>query len=167
MSFMSRITNVIIKERERVDVTFLKYSLLSIHGYLLWYIPLQWRYNGRDCVSKHQPQGCLLSHLFRRRSNNTSKLRVTGLCAGNSPVTGEFPTQMVSNAENVSLWWRHHTCIPYNNTGLQQIVGCLIIFVVVIVVVAVVVVVGVVIVVVVMVVVIVEVAVAVAAKIVC
>ena len=38
----------------------------------------------------------------------TVKLRVTGLCAGNSPVTGEFPAQMASNAENVSIWWRHH-----------------------------------------------------------
>ena len=38
----------------------------------------------------------------------TSKLRVTGLCAGNSPVTGEFPAQMASKAENVSIWWRHH-----------------------------------------------------------
>ena len=37
----------------------------------------------------------------------TSKLRVTGLCAGNSPVTGEFPAQMASKAENVSMWWRH------------------------------------------------------------
>ena len=36
------------------------------------------------------------------------KLRVTGLCAGNSPGTGEFPAQMASNAENVSIWWRHH-----------------------------------------------------------
>ena len=26
----------------------------------------------------------------------------------NSPVTGEFPAQMASNAENVSIWWRHH-----------------------------------------------------------
>ena len=33
-----------------------------------------------------------------------SKLRVTGLCAWNSPGTGEFPTQMASNAENVSIW---------------------------------------------------------------
>ena len=49
-----------------------------------------------------------LNHLFTRRSKNTSKLRVTGLCAGNSPVTGEFPTQKASNAENVSIWWRHH-----------------------------------------------------------
>ena len=37
-----------------------------------------------------------------------SKLRVTGLCEGKSPVTGEFPTQMASNAENVSIWWRPH-----------------------------------------------------------
>ena len=37
-----------------------------------------------------------------------SKLRVTGLCEGNSPGTGEFPAQMASNAENVSIWWRHH-----------------------------------------------------------
>ena len=36
------------------------------------------------------------------------KLRVTGICEGNSPVTGEFPTQSTSNAENVSIWWRHH-----------------------------------------------------------
>ena len=28
--------------------------------------------------------------------------------AGNSPVTGEFPAQMASNAENVSIWWRHY-----------------------------------------------------------
>ena len=27
---------------------------------------------------------------------------------GNSPVTGEFPAQMASNAENVSIWWRQH-----------------------------------------------------------
>ena len=44
----------------------------------------------------------------RHRSKQTSKLRVTGLCMGNSPVTGEFPAQMASNAENVSIWWRHH-----------------------------------------------------------
>ena len=37
----------------------------------------------------HQPRGCLLNRLFGRRSKKTSKLRLTGLCAGNSPVTGE------------------------------------------------------------------------------
>ena len=38
----------------------------------------------------------------------TSKLRVTGLCTGSSPVTGEYFVQSASNAENVSIWWRHH-----------------------------------------------------------
>ena len=33
----------------------------------------------------------------------TSKLRVTGLCAGNSPEAGEFPAQRASYAENVSF----------------------------------------------------------------
>ena len=60
-----------------------------------------------------------LSRLFRRRSKKTSKLRVTGLCAGNSPVTGEFPAQMASNAENFSIddviinhcsWYNHKMC---------------------------------------------------------
>ena len=69
---------------------------------------LQWRHNGHDSVSNHQPHDCLLNRLFRRRSKKTLKLRVTGLCAGNSPGTGEFTAQMASNAENVSIWWRHY-----------------------------------------------------------
>ena len=59
-------------------------------------------------ASIHQPHDCLLNCSFRRRSKKTSKLRVTGLCAGNSSGTGEFPAQMASNSENVSIWWRHH-----------------------------------------------------------
>ena len=75
----------------------------------LWLkITLQWRYNGRDCASNHQRLYCFLNRLFKARSKKTSKLRVTGLCEGNSPVTGEFPAQMASNAVNVSIWWRHH-----------------------------------------------------------
>ena len=69
---------------------------------------LRWRHNDHAGVSNHQPHGCLLNRLFRHKSKKTSKLRVTGLCAGNSPGTGEFPAQMASYAENVSIWWRHH-----------------------------------------------------------
>ena len=61
-----------------------------------------------SAVAFHQPHECLLNRLFGRRSKETSKLRVTGLCVGNSPGTGEFPAQRASNAENVSIWWRHH-----------------------------------------------------------
>ena len=70
--------------------------------------PLRWRQNGRDIVSNHQPHDCLPNRLFRRRSKKISRLRVTGLCVENSAGTGEFPAQMASNAENVSIWWRHH-----------------------------------------------------------
>ena len=66
------------------------------------------RHNGCDGISNHQHYDRLLNHSFRRRSKKTSKLRVTGLCAGNSPVTGEFPAQRASDAENASIWWRHH-----------------------------------------------------------
>ena len=68
---------------------------------------LQWRHNERDGVSNHQPNDCLLNRLFGCKSRKTSKFRVTGLCVGNSPVTGEFPAQRASHAENVSIWWRH------------------------------------------------------------
>ena len=69
---------------------------------------LQWRHNGHDGVSNHQPHECVFNRAFRRRSKRTSKLCFAGFCAGNSAVTGEFPAQRASNAENVSIWWRHH-----------------------------------------------------------
>ena len=60
---------------------------------------LQWRHNERDGVSNDRRLGFLLNHLFRGRSKKTSKLRVTGLCEGNSPVNGEFPAQRASKGE--------------------------------------------------------------------
>ena len=94
---------------------------------------LQWHHNEGDSVSNHQPHDCLLNRLFERTSKKTSNLCVTGLCAGNSPGTGEFPAQTASNAENVSIWWRHHVCVsdlgqhyfrywlfPYSGNYLDQ-----------------------------------------------
>ena len=88
----------------------------SVTGYQIWrlYIifeainALHWRHNEPDGVSNHQPRDCLLNYLFRFRSKKISKLRVTGLCAENSPGTGEFSAQKGSNAENVFIWWSHH-----------------------------------------------------------
>ena len=93
-------------------------------------VSLQWRHNGHDSISNHQPHNRLLNRLFRRRSKKISKLRVTGLCSGNSPETGEFPVQMASNAENVSIWWCHpaYTCLdrPYDlgENGASAIMEC-------------------------------------------
>ena len=88
--------------------TLLSLIRLMMHNPCKLWVTLQWHHNGCDNVSNHQPHDCVLNRLFGRRSKKTSKLRVTGLCAGNSPGTGEFPAQMASNAENVSIWWRHH-----------------------------------------------------------
>ena len=92
----------------RVDVSNIITVLIYHEEFPEWDITLQWRHNGRDGVSNHQPDHCLFNRLFRRISKKTPKLRVTGFCEGNSPVTGEFPAQRASNAENVSIWWRHH-----------------------------------------------------------
>ena len=72
-------------------------------------LSLQWRLNKRRDVSNHQPHDCLLNRLFRRRLRKTWKLRVTGLCAGNSTVIDEFPAQRASGAENVSIWCAWHS----------------------------------------------------------
>ena len=89
---------------------------------------LQWHHNERDGISNHQPHDRLLKSLFRPRSRKTSKLHVTCLSEGNSPVTGEFPTKRASNAEKVSISQRHHVmlaeavmpmsfCEGYKETG--------------------------------------------------
>ena len=43
--------------------------------------------------------------------------------AGNSPGTGEFPAQIASIAENVSIWWRHHAefCMRSHEKGRNQL----------------------------------------------
>ena len=91
---------------------------------------LQWRHSEHDGVSNHQPHDCLLNRLFRHKSKKTSKLRVTDLCAENSPVTSEFPAYRASNTENVSIWWRHHdwpsqrnSLRPSNAIGPQGILS--------------------------------------------
>ena len=80
---------------------------------------IQWRHNERECVSNHQPHDCLLNRLFKR-SKDTSKFRVTGLCTGISPVTGEFPARRASNAENASIWWRHHVVTVFHRKGSEE-----------------------------------------------
>ena len=79
----------------------------EINRHATW-TTLHRRYNGRDRVSNHGLHDCLHKRLFRCWSKKTSKFRFTGIWAGNSPVTGEFPAQRASNEENVSIWWRYH-----------------------------------------------------------
>ena len=59
------------------------------HAFRWGMTSLQLRHNERDGVSNHRRIHCLLNCWFRHRSNKISKLRVTGLCVGKSPVTGD------------------------------------------------------------------------------
>ena len=74
------------------------------------HFPLQWRYNGHDDVSN---QHCLDCSLFTQTfvqaqiKENTKAMRHRTLW-GEFTGSGEFPSQMDSNAENFSIWWRHH-----------------------------------------------------------
>ena len=92
---------VVIRNRNKVPIPCSSWSTTSImakplskamsidmdirHLVVITHRTLHWRHNDHDGVWNHQPHGCLLKCLFRRRSKKTSKLRVTGLCVGNSP----------------------------------------------------------------------------------
>ena len=70
----------------------------------------QWRHDGHDSVSNHQPHDCLLnrySGTHQKKHQSSASLTFTG--------TDEFPAQMASNADNVSIWWRHHENGPLNH----------------------------------------------------
>ena len=61
---------------------------------------LQWRHKERNGVSNHQPHECLVNRLFKAQIKENIKAPRHWPC--------EFPAQRASNAENVSIWWRHH-----------------------------------------------------------
>ena len=65
-------------------------------------LTLEWCHNERNVVSNRQPHDCLLYIKAPRH----------WFCEGNSPVTCEFTAERASNAENVSIWWRHHVFQP-------------------------------------------------------
>ena len=115
---------IIVEEDTEGRKASLSHSELKWKRLVLFYLTegnsLQWRHNERNGVSNHQPHDCLLNRLFRRISKKPSKLRVTGLCVWNLPVTGEFPAQRASNAEKVSIWWCQHVGQLYAMCSRQQ-----------------------------------------------
>ena len=83
-----------------------KATLMNMDKYFMWIHYERLRNHNK---AKHNKTVCIFLGIYCR-SKKTSMLRVTGPCAGNSPVTGEFPAQRASNEENVSIWWHHHGC---------------------------------------------------------
>ena len=92
--------------------------------------PLQWRHNDHDGVSNHQPHCCLLNCLFRRGSKKTSKLRVTGLCVGNSlgpvnsPNKGPVTLKMFPFDDVIMTSQKTISSRIDEPTNYQEILGC-------------------------------------------
>ena len=89
----------------------------------LWYISLNnWLHYSDALMSTMASQitgvSIFTQPFVQAHIKETSKLRVTGLCERNSPVTGEFLTQRASNAENVSIWWRHHYSLNLSHASI-------------------------------------------------
>ena len=57
------------------------------------------------------------SIVYSGADQKNSKFHVTGLCVGNSPITGEFPAQRASNAENVAITYPFRS----DNTSLANL----------------------------------------------
>ena len=81
--------------------------------------PLQWRHNEHDGVSNHQP------HDFYSTAYSGTDESKHQSSASLAFVTGDFPAQRASNAENVSIWWRHHdvvvVCKYFTSPALRAI----------------------------------------------
>ena len=78
-------------------------------------VALQWRNNGHDCVSNHQLYDCIQAQI----KENTKTPRHWPLC-------GEFTGTGTKgqDAENISIWWRHHGKWRLICTGSHSIVVC-------------------------------------------
>ena len=79
-----------------------------MHNFTESVITLEWRHNGHDDVSNHQPHdfySTVYSDADQRKHQSSASLAFV-------PVFSEFPSQSASNAENVSIWWRHHARVP-------------------------------------------------------
>ena len=89
---------------------------------------LQWRHNERDGVSNHRRRHCLLNRWFWCRSTKTSKLCITGLCAGNSPVIGEFSAKKGQEHGKcfhlMTSSWVYENSWIYNTGSYRNISKC-------------------------------------------
>ena len=116
---------------DRYDLHDRDLSIISFDVRGTWKVPanrcitLLWRHNGCSSVSNHQPHDCLLNRLLRRRSKKTSKLRVTGFCAGNhrGPVNSphKWPvTRKMLPFDDVIMICCYHRAVDQNTLSQLQ-----------------------------------------------
>ena len=70
--------------------------------------PLHWRHNGRWRLKSPAAPLFTQSFIQAQIKENIKAPRHWPLCV---EFTNEFPAQMINNAENVSIRWRHHASV--------------------------------------------------------
>ena len=91
---------------------------LSIHAltFAEHALTSQWRHNGCDSVSKSPASRLFTQPFIQTQIKENIKAPCHWPLCGEFTGTGEFPAQMASNAENVSIWWRYHAvCLWMRN----------------------------------------------------
>ena len=76
---------------------------------------LHWRHNECPGASNHRHFHCLFNHLFRRAHQVKHQS-----CALLAFMRGIHRWQRASNAENVSIWWRHHLLTQSQRSMLKD-----------------------------------------------
>ena len=75
--------------------------------WITWSFTLGWTSSGRLQRWRLKSPRLFTQPFVQAQIKETPKLRVSGLCNGNAPVTGGFPSQRASNAENFPFDRRH------------------------------------------------------------
>ena len=83
----------------------------------------QWRHNERDRVASQITSltivySTVYSGVDQRKHQRSALLAFVRRI--HPSVTGEFPAQKASNAENISIWWRHHIYDLANLTNVSE-----------------------------------------------
>ena len=83
----------------------------------------QWRHNERDRVASQITSltivySTVYSGVDQRKHQRSALLAFVRRI--HASVTGEFPAQKASNAENISIWWRHHIYDLANLTNVSE-----------------------------------------------
>ena len=71
------------------------------------------RSHEHHAISDHKPPKCLFDSLCRLTSKKHHRSTLLALCEGNPSATSGFPSQCMSNAESVSILWRHYVVQMY------------------------------------------------------
>ena len=85
--------------------------------------PLEWRHNGLDSVSNHQPHDCLLNRLFRRRwgkhQRSASLAFVRGIHRGPVYSPQKWPVTRKMFPFHDVIMLLNHGCFLMLSTGVQ------------------------------------------------